>query len=99
MTHSHVLRLPQTRDTIFYWLAFSVAAFALLPAFSLDYGLLDASRSELLAAYGWSSLNISTVWFALPLVLLFRPLSPKGANIVLATYLMPATPYFAPYSW
>ncbi|EOX5560666.1 ABC transporter permease [Yersinia enterocolitica] len=78
MTHSHALRLPQTRDTIFYWLAFAVAAFALLPAFSLDYGLLEASRSELLAAYGWSSLNISTLWFALPLVLLFRPLSPQG---------------------
>lgn len=75
---THTLRIPQSRDAIFYWLAFAVAAFALLPAFSLDYGLLEASRAELLAAYGWSGLNISTLWFTLPLLLLFRPLSPAG---------------------
>lgn len=78
MSHSLALRPAQTRDAIFYWLALCVIAYALLPAFSLDYGLLESSSDELLDAYGWSSLNIATLWFALPLLLLFRPLTPSG---------------------
>ncbi|MFP9229630.1 ABC transporter permease [Pectobacterium cacticida] len=77
---SHILTLSPTpkRDPIFLWLALIVATFLLLPAWSLDYGLLDASRDELLAAYSWSNLNISLIWFLLPLGLLARPLFTPG---------------------
>ncbi|MBS4432357.1 iron ABC transporter permease [Pectobacterium punjabense] len=73
---SHTLTLSPTPkwDPIFLWLALIAATFLLLPAWSLDYGLLDASRDELLAAYSWSSLNTSLLWFLLPLGLLARPL-------------------------
>lgn len=56
-------------------------AFALLPSWSLDYGLLDSTADELLTSYGWSSVNISWLWFLLPSLLLFRPLTaPKREN-------------------
>ncbi|MBN3132453.1 ABC transporter permease [Pectobacterium sp. CHL-2024] len=77
---SHTLTLSPTpkRDPVFLWLALIAATFLLLPAWSLDYGLLDASRDELLAAYSWSSLNISLLWFLLPVGLLVRPLFTPG---------------------
>ncbi|MBJ7220260.1 MULTISPECIES: ABC transporter permease [unclassified Brenneria] len=72
---SHTLALSPTpkRDAVFLWLALIAVAFTLLPAWSLDYGLFDVSRDELLDAYSWSSLNISLLWFLLPLGLLLRP--------------------------
>ena len=65
------------RDPIFYWIMSIVAAFVLLPTFSLDYGLLDSTSDEFLDAMGWSSLNIAWLWFGLPLVLLIRPKLPQ----------------------
>jgi len=72
---SHTLSLPdiQRRDPIFAWLGLILLAFALLPAWSLDYGLLESTSDEILAAYGWSGLNVSLLWLLLPMVLLFRP--------------------------
>ncbi|MGY3071876.1 ABC transporter permease [Ewingella americana] len=72
---SHTLSLPdiQRRDPIFAWLGLILLAFALLPAWSLDYGLLESTSDEILAAYGWSGLNVSLLWLLLPIVLLFRP--------------------------
>ncbi|MEE3649864.1 MULTISPECIES: ABC transporter permease [unclassified Brenneria] len=74
---SHTLALSPTpkRDAVFLWLALIAVAFTLLPAWSLDYGLFDVSRDELLDAYSWSSLNISLLWFLLPLGLLLRPVA------------------------
>lgn len=48
-----------------FWVLFALAGFALLPAFALDYGLFEATRSEILAAMGWSSVNLSWLWFGL----------------------------------
>ena len=72
---SHTLTLPDTqrRDPIFRWLGLILLAFILLPSWSLDYGLLESTPDEILAAYGWSGLNISLLWLVLPMVLLFRP--------------------------
>ncbi|MEL0550170.1 iron ABC transporter permease, partial [Raoultella sp. TW_WC1a-1] len=42
---------------------------------SLDYGLLESTRDEILAAYGWSQVNVSWLWYLLPSLLLVRPLS------------------------
>ncbi|PWC13554.1 iron ABC transporter permease [Brenneria roseae subsp. americana] len=72
MSHTLTLSPPRKRDAIFLWLALIVVAFMLLPAWSLDYGLLDVSGDELLAAYSWSNLNISLLWFLLPMALFLR---------------------------
>ncbi|MGR5176897.1 ABC transporter permease [Vibrio parahaemolyticus] len=61
------------RDPVFYWIASIVAAFILLPVFSLDYGLFESTSDEFLAAMGWSSRNVAWLWFGLPLLLLVRP--------------------------
>jgi len=73
MSDAIALRPAQRRDAIFYWLGILVLAFALLPVFSLDYGLLESTGDEILAAYGWSSINIGLAWLILPLLLLVRP--------------------------
>ncbi|MCL2894468.1 ABC transporter permease [Brenneria tiliae] len=78
MSHTLTLAPPRKRDPVFLWLALIAASFLLLPAWSLDYGLFDVSRDELLEAYSWSSLNVSLLWFALPLGLLLRPLAAAG---------------------
>lgn len=72
---SHSLTLPDTRrrDPVFGWLGLILAAFVLLPSWSLDYGLLESTSNEILAAYGWSGLNLSLLWLILPMALLFRP--------------------------
>jgi len=72
---SHSLTLPATvkSDPIFRWLGLILLAFILLPAWSLDYGLLGSSTEEKLAAYGWSGLNSSLLWLLLPMLLLLRP--------------------------
>ncbi|WED22782.1 iron ABC transporter permease [Vibrio sp. JC009] len=61
------------RDPVFYWLASIVAAFILLPVFSLDYGVFESTSDEFLDAMGWSSQNVAWLWFGLPLFLLLRP--------------------------
>ncbi|MDX5627685.1 MULTISPECIES: iron ABC transporter permease [unclassified Brenneria] len=73
MSHTLTLAPPRKRDPIFLWLSLIATAFLLLPAWSLDYGLFDVTRDELLAAYSWSNLNISLLWFLLPMALLCRP--------------------------
>lgn len=73
MSEAITLRAAQGRDPIFYWLLLALAGFALLPSYSLDYGLLEATRQELLAAYGWSHTGLALVWFAAPLLLILRP--------------------------
>ncbi|WP_156294311.1 MULTISPECIES: ABC transporter permease [Serratia] len=78
MSEAITLRAAQGRDPIFYWLLLALAGFALLPSYSLDYGLLGASREELLAAYGWSHSGVALVWFAAPLLLFLRPALAAG---------------------
>jgi len=73
MSDAIALRPAQRRDAIFYWLGILVLAFALLPVFSLDYGLLESTGDEIVAAYGWHGFNIGLAWVLLPLLLLVRP--------------------------
>ncbi|ALX95731.1 iron ABC transporter permease [Serratia fonticola] len=73
MSETITLRTAQGRDPIFYWLLLALAGFALLPSYSLDYGLLEATSEELLAAYGWSHAGLAMLWFAAPLLLTVRP--------------------------
>ncbi|WP_109407066.1 ABC transporter permease [Proteus faecis] len=81
MSHTLALSEKKRRDPIFLWILIAWMAFALLPSWSLDYGLLDSTADELLTSYGWSSVNISWLWFLLPSLLLFRPLTaPKREN-------------------
>ncbi|VTR22130.1 Sulfate transport system permease protein CysW [Serratia fonticola] len=73
MSETITLRTAQGRDPIFYWLLLALAGFALLPSYSLDYGLLEATSEELLAAYGWSHAGLAMLWFAAPMLLVVRP--------------------------
>lgn len=70
----------------FAWLA-GVCPVAKL---ELDYGLLESTGEEILAAYGWSQFNISWLWYLLPSLLLVRPFHEAGANSAAAIILMRA---------
>ena len=74
MSDTIALRQTQGKDAVFIWLALLVAGYLLLPVFSLNYGLMESTADEILAAYGWSGLNISLLWLLAPLLLLLRPL-------------------------
>ncbi|MGF1762784.1 ABC transporter permease [Aliivibrio kagoshimensis] len=63
----------EQRDPIFYLVIALIAAFILLPSFSLDYGLFESTSQEFKDAMGWSGVNIAWAWFTLPLILLIRP--------------------------
>ena len=79
MSHSLAsAQRPQALDAIFLWLSVIPLSFALMPAWSLDYGLFGAIREEVLHAYGWSSVNISLLWLLLPFALLLRPRTPAS---------------------
>ncbi|WP_040976023.1 ABC transporter permease [Necropsobacter massiliensis] len=54
-------------DRSTFWVTLAFSAFLLLPATALDYGILDSTADEFLAAMGWSSWNLSILWF-LPLL-------------------------------
>lgn len=60
------------------WMLFAWLGFILLPSKALDYGLLDSTSDELFEAMGWSTLNLSWLWF-LPMLLfpLFSLLFPQ----------------------
>lgn len=73
MSETLLLRPAHKREAIFVWVAIGWLAFALLPSWSLDYGLFEATSEEILDAYGWSQLNISLLWYLLPSLLLLRP--------------------------
>jgi iron(III) transport system permease protein len=67
------LQSSEQRDPIFYWIIALIGAFVLLPSFSLDYGVFESTSQEFKEAMGWSGMNISWLWFTMPLVLLIRP--------------------------
>lgn len=75
MSHTLTLHPAKKRDAVFLWVLLGWLAFALLPSWSLDYGLTDSTSDEILAAYGWSHLNVSWLWYLLTTVLVLRPLS------------------------
>ncbi|HEI8866641.1 TPA: iron ABC transporter permease [Serratia odorifera] len=76
MSQTLTLHPAPQRDAVFLWLLLGWAAFVLLPSWSLDYGLMESTADELLAAYSWSQLNVSILWYLLPSLLLIRPLQP-----------------------
>lgn len=75
----------EKRDAIFLWVLLGWLAFALLPSWSTDYGLLESTREEVLAAYSWSHFNISWLWYLLPSLLLVRPFQKPNASSAAAT--------------
>ncbi|ELE8119283.1 iron ABC transporter permease [Vibrio fluvialis] len=78
---------PRRIDAVFYWLGVMVFSFILLPSFALDYGLFESTADEFYDAMGWSSVNISLLWFSLPLFLIVRPLQPAGRQHKVRHYL------------
>lgn len=78
---------PRRIDAVFYWLGVMVFSFILLPSFALDYGLFESTADEFYDAMGWSSVNISWLWFSLPLLLIVRPLQPAGRQHKARHYL------------
>lgn len=73
MSHTLAHHPVKKRDAIFFWVLLGWLAFALLPSWSLDYGLLESTGDEILESYGWSQRNISWLWYLLPSLLLIRP--------------------------
>src|SRR5471030_1266813 len=88
---SHSLTLPDTRrrDPVFGWLGLILAAFVLLPSWSLDYGLLESTSDEILAAYGWSGLNLSLLWLILSMDCCSARVTHSGWKPVAVISLMP----------
>ncbi|MFY1026829.1 ABC transporter permease [Actinobacillus seminis] len=65
-------KLPITQTSTF-WVILSLIAFLILPSTALDYGLFESTGDEFWEAMGWSSVNLTILWF-LPLILfLFLP--------------------------
>ena len=42
-----------------FWVMLAMAGFALLPSMALYYGIFESTEDEILAAMGWSSVNLS----------------------------------------
>ncbi|WP_301099207.1 iron ABC transporter permease [Otariodibacter sp.] len=55
-----------------FWIFIAFLSFIFLPAQALDYGLFDSLPDEILDAMGWSSVNLTWLWF-LPLILFLFP--------------------------
>jgi len=66
------------RDPVRQWAVFGFLAFIMLPWRGLEYGVLDATADEFLVAYGWSSLNSSTIAIAAFAALILRPWQSSG---------------------
>lgn len=47
-----------------FWIILAFIGFALLPSKALDYGLFESTSDELMDAMGWSSVNLTWLWFA-----------------------------------
>lgn len=60
-------------DPVAVWSVVGLLGFTVLPWFGLEYGLTDSTGDELLAAFGWRSVNLSLVPLAAFSVLLVRP--------------------------
>ena len=73
-------KLSITNSAIF-WLILALIAFVILPSKALDYGLLESSSDEFYAAMGWSSVNLSWIWFGSLLLVPFLSRLFKGADL------------------
>lgn len=73
-------KLSITNSAIF-WLILALIAFVILPSKALDYGLLESSSDEFYEAMGWSSVNLSWIWFGSLLVVPFLSRLFKGADL------------------
>lgn len=68
------------------WVTIALLGFIFLPTTALDYGLFESTADELWQAMGWSSLNLTWVWF-LPLLAFLFPNNtacPRNAKRALA---------------
>lgn len=88
--------LPMT-DRATFWVLLAFSAFLILPSTALDYGLLESTSDELFDAMGWSSFNLTILWF-LPLAgFLILPLLklPLAKQAKAELYLVGFTVLFA----
>ena len=88
-------KLPVIQSANF-WIILAVIAFFLLPSHALDYGLFESTSDEYLGAMGWSSLDITALWF-LPVILYgLMPLLklPKDTQAKAELYLIAAATLF-----
>ncbi len=60
-------KLPITHSASF-WVILSFIAFVILPSQALNYGLLESTKDEFYDAMGWSSWNLTALWF-IPLII------------------------------
>ncbi|TNH05679.1 iron ABC transporter permease [Testudinibacter sp. TR-2022] len=87
---------PPILQTASFWILLAFIAFLLLPSKALDYGLFDSTSDEILAAMGWSSVNLSWLWF-LPLIAMWgiqKLTLPAGQRQKIGLMLVAATALF-----
>ncbi len=61
------------RDPVRLWSFFGLFSYFLIPWQGLEYGVFDATPDEFFVAYGWSSINSSTIALAAFIACLIRP--------------------------
>ncbi|MGL4859361.1 MAG: ABC transporter permease [Enterobacteriaceae bacterium] len=78
MSDTLTSRVQRSIDPQCYWLLLIVISFMVLPAYSLDYGILGSTLDEWLESYVWYSFGTGWLWLLLPMLLLCGFGMPQG---------------------
>ncbi|MGQ0286285.1 ABC transporter permease [Pasteurellaceae bacterium 22721_9_1] len=73
----------QIYNSSIFWITLAILGFICLPSNALYYGILDSTSDEIYSAMGWSSFNLSWIWFGSLLLVPFisQVFSKKGERI------------------
>ncbi|MGV6988928.1 ABC transporter permease [Testudinibacter sp. P80/BLE/0925] len=63
------MKKQQIFNSNMFWVALAMLGFILLPTMALDYGIMESTSDEIFSAMGWSTPNLSWVWFSILLLI------------------------------